>query len=110
MPSSDLSVMPKNFNFAQPHRTRDLELKNIKIPLKDIRTDFNFKSTFFSIEDAGDVLIFKGKGFGHGIGLCQEGAIRMAKTGYSYSEIIHYYFFEVNIINLNMLSFFKDFE
>ena len=110
LPSLDSSELPKSFNFAQPHRIRDLELKNVKIPLKDVRADFNFKSTFFSIEDAGEVLIFKGKGFGHGIGLCQEGAIRMAKTGYSYSEIIHYYFNDVNIINLNMLSFFKDFD
>jgi stage II sporulation protein D len=78
--------------------------------LKEIRSDFNLKSTYFSVEDAGETLIFKGKGFGHGIGLCQEGAIRMAKTGYSYSDIIHYYFKNVNIVNLNSLYFFKEVE
>jgi stage II sporulation protein D len=106
----DSSNLVRNYNFAQPQRTKDFIVKDIKIPLKEIRSDFNLKSTYFSVEDAGETLIFKGKGFGHGIGLCQEGAIRMAKTGYSYSDIIHYYFKNVNIVNLNSLYFFKDVE
>jgi stage II sporulation protein D len=109
-PDTDSVKFPKNFNYAQPLRSKDFVAKDIHIPLKDIRNDFALKSTYFSVEDAGETLIFKGKGFGHGIGLCQEGAIRMAKTGYSYSEIIHFYFHKVNIVNLNRLYFFKDFD
>jgi stage II sporulation protein D len=33
-----------------------------------------------------------GGGNGHGIGMCQAGAIRMAEKGYSYEEIINHYY------------------
>jgi len=109
-PQNDSLDFPKTYNFLQPTRKKDFEVKLIKIPLKDLRTDFNLKSTYFSVEDAGDVLILKGKGFGHGIGLCQEGAIRMAKIGYSYADIIHFYYRNVSIIDLRSLYFFKEVE
>ena len=51
--------------------------------------------------------MLKGKGFGHGVGLCQEGAMKMAKTGYTYSQILHFYYKNVHMINLNALDFFK---
>ena len=36
--------------------------------------------------------IFNGKGYGHGIGMSQNGARGMAKLGYTYDEILaHYY-------------------
>ncbi len=37
-------------------------------------------------------LIFWGAGFGHGSGLCQEGAIGMAEEGYGYQEILEHYY------------------
>jgi SpoIID/LytB domain len=33
-----------------------------------------------------------GKGWGHGVGLCQIGAAMMAEKGYSYQDILQYYF------------------
>ena len=48
-----------------------------------------------------------GKGFGHGVGLCQEGAMKMAKSGYTYGQILHFYYKNVHMINLESLSFFK---
>ena len=44
-----------------------------------------------------ELLIFWGAGFGHGAGLSQEGAIDMAKQGFSYKEIIHHYYKDVEI-------------
>jgi stage II sporulation protein D len=109
-PNLDENDYPRSFSFEQPYRKKEFTAGNIHIPLKDIRSDLGLKSTYFSIEDAGETLVFRGKGYGHGIGLCQEGAIRMAKTGYSYSDIIHFYFRNVTIINLNKLNFFKEAE
>lgn len=43
---------------------------------------------------------FQGKGFGHGVGMSQYGAIEMAKLGYNYDEIIKHYYNSVEIINL----------
>lgn len=36
----------------------------------------------------GDIYIFDGKGYGHGVGLCQWSALEMAKEGKSYKEIL----------------------
>jgi hypothetical protein len=66
-------------------------VKDIKIPLKDIRSDFNLKSTYFSVEDAGETLIFKGKGFGHGITKPKE---RLAAIWHNYQWFGKYIFNE----------------
>lgn len=43
---------------------------------------------------------FNGKGYGHGVGMSQYGAIEMAKLGYNYNEIVNHYFNDVEIRNL----------
>lgn len=50
------------------------------------------KSTMFNVSIEGGSAIFKGKGSGHGVGLCQWGAKGMAEAGYSYKEILEHYF------------------
>ena len=49
-------------------------------------------SSFFRIHKSGNQWILKGKGFGHGVGLCQMGARARAQAGQSYIQILtHYY-------------------
>jgi stage II sporulation protein D len=50
------------------------------------------KSSRFEVSRDGGDFIFRGSGFGHGLGLCQEGAHEMARLGFSYSQIIGHYF------------------
>ncbi len=52
----------------------------------------NLPSTNFRISRVGDSLIFKGKGYGHGVGLCQWGALQMARDGKNYKEILSFYY------------------
>jgi stage II sporulation protein D len=73
-----------------------------------MRTDLGLKSTFFNVRLTGDSVILNGFGYGHGVGLSQEGAIYMSKLGYDYKEIIHYYYKNVNLLDLHMLDFFKE--
>lgn len=40
---------------------------------------------------------FHGRGFGHGIGLCQVGAFGMARAGRSHEEILKHYYQGVEI-------------
>lgn len=94
--------------FKQDIRKPYFEANNIKVQLKNVRSDLQLKSTFFSIYSQGDTLIFKGKGFGHGVGMCQEGAMRMAKLGYKCPEVINFYYQKTQLIDLHKLSFFKD--
>ncbi|MFH1453329.1 MAG: SpoIID/LytB domain-containing protein [Armatimonadota bacterium] len=57
------------------------------------------QSTLFYIIKSGDDYIFKGGGWGHGVGLCQSGASGMAKAGYNYIDIIKHYYKGVKIKN-----------
>ena len=38
------------------------------------------------------IYVFNGKGWGHGVGMSQWGAYNMAKQGYSYEQILYYYY------------------
>jgi SpoIID/LytB domain protein len=50
------------------------------------------KSTLFEVARQGDAFVFRGAGFGHGVGMCQMGAIGMASAGRSHTQILgHYY-------------------
>lgn len=94
--------------FTQPNgRSVYFIDKDLKIPLKIIRADFQLKSTYFSIEQKGETIVFNGKGYGHGVGLCQEGAMRMANLGYSYKEILNFYYKEVHLVDLSALNYFR---
>lgn len=89
----------KNYALTFKQDTRQAFF-NDSIPLTLIRQDLGLKSTWFSIVDQqGGYLIFKGKGYGHGVGLSQQGAIRMAQLGYSYLDIIKFYYKDVNVVN-----------
>ncbi len=50
------------------------------------------KSSRFDVAHSGSNFIFRGSGFGHGLGLCQEGAHVMAARGAGYQKILEKYF------------------
>ena len=52
----------------------------------------SLKSTKFTVTYNSPNYIFSGKGYGHGVGMCQRGAIGMANAGKKYDEIIKHYF------------------
>lgn len=93
--------------YFQLDREQFLMKSNVKIPFVKLRNDWKLKSAQFDVIPDGDHVILKGKGFGHGVGLCQEGAMRMAKLGHSYISILHFYYKDVHMINLESLDFFK---
>lgn len=77
-------------HFKQPVR----QVRILGIPLTRIRTDWQLKSTFFSIDfdSTSDNIILHGHGYGHGVGLSQEGAIRMINLGIPYDSVLHHYY------------------
>jgi stage II sporulation protein D len=50
------------------------------------------KSSRFEVARAGSAFVFRGTGFGHGLGLCQAGAHVSAARGSSYRQILKQYF------------------
>ena len=93
-------------NFNQEIRHKYLIDWVYQIPLTEIRKDWKLKSTYFSIFDNGESLIFKGKGFGHGVGLSQEGAMRMIEIGYDFLEVLRFYYTDVHLIDMKMREFY----
>lgn len=58
----------------------------------EIRKDWDFPSDFFDMIFAKGNFRISGRGYGHGLGLSQEGAVNMAEQGYRYSEILDFYY------------------
>ncbi len=79
-----------------------------KIPMRVIREDLKLRSAFFNIQSIGDSVTFIGQGFGHGVGLCQEGAMQMARRGTKFEDIIHYYYTDVHLMPKDMIWFFQE--
>lgn len=52
----------------------------------------NLRSSLFVVEMQRGSAVFRGAGFGHGVGMCQTGAVGMAETGKSYREILRHYY------------------
>ncbi len=57
-------------------------------------------SSCFIVDRNGNDFIFKGAGWGHGVGMCQTGAGMMALQGYSYKKILSHYYTNSNIKSL----------
>jgi stage II sporulation protein D len=75
----------------------------LKILAKDFRHIFNpqiIRSTNFEVEVEPDGALFRGYGWGHGVGLCQWGAYFMALKGTRAEEILKFYYPGTEISNL----------
>ena len=71
---------------------------------KDFRRSLGWKaipSTWFEIKRVKDVFVFDGRGYGHGVGLCQWGAEEMAEQGFDYKYILNYYYPDTKLIVYN---------
>jgi len=49
-------------------------------------------STNFSLSRDGSTFVFDGKGYGHGVGLCQWSSLEMARSGMNYRDILSYFY------------------
>jgi len=52
----------------------------------------SLKSTLFTVKKTRDGFVFSGKGYGHGVGLCQAGAMARIRAGVSPEDVLRYYF------------------
>jgi SpoIID/LytB domain protein len=81
-----------------------------ELEIRRLLSESHLKSSAFEVEyladgqtvgpDAEwDTLVLQGKGWGHGVGLCQIGAAVMASQGYSYTDILSHYYPETTLKN-----------
>lgn len=62
-----------------------------------IRKLLSLRSTDFTINIKDTTIEITTKGYGHGVGMSQYGANNMAKLGYTYEEILKYYYQDIKI-------------
>jgi stage II sporulation protein D len=96
------------FEYNTYSRKKYYVFGNDSIPYTQIRSAFKLKSSFFTISFRDNEIVLNGRGYGHGVGLSQEGAMKMDEEGYTYKEIIKFYYQNVFIVSLRALQFFKN--
>ncbi len=93
--------------FSASTRITEVELSgtdgHARLRIPQIRGALGLKEHLFSIDREIDgrgrlvAFVFTGRGSGHGVGMCQAGAYRMAKEGYSYTAILRMYYTGIEI-------------
>ena len=97
LPTKKISIEIKSLNsknldlntrMPSLYREKELDIRKIKTP--------PLRSSAFYFETKGDddslSYIFAGAGWGHGVGMCQSGAIGRANAGHTFNEILNHYF------------------
>jgi stage II sporulation protein D len=84
-------------NTTSTGRIKNIKINGKKFTGSEVYKNLNLRSTFFEINQVGSNVIINTKGYGHGVGMSQYGALAMAKKGYKYDEILKYYYQNVQI-------------
>ncbi len=62
------------------------------LPGTQVRKLFGLRSAAYTVTYADGTFFFAVRGYGHGVGMSQHGADYLAKQGYTYQEILEYYY------------------
>lgn len=81
-------------------RIKKILINNKEFTGSEVANLLSLRSAFFEITQENDEVIINTKGYGHGVGMSQYGALGMAKHGYNYEEILKHYYTNVEISNL----------
>ena len=83
--------------FTRWEYTRGMGVASVQIGDKEfsglqLRRKLGLRSTAFTVSLRNDVIFFHTKGYGHRVGMSQQGADTMAELGSSFGEILAYYY------------------
>lgn len=83
---------------TEGNRVKELKVDKVVLSGSEVRNIFDLRSANFEVELKENSVVFKVKGYGHGVGMSQWGAEVMAKEGKSYREILSYYYPDTEIL------------
>lgn len=106
-PVSNPDAVQKALNFKQPTRKAFFVERSYGIPLTEVRYAFKLRSTYFDVIVSGENVTLQGKGFGHAVGLSQEGAMNMSKKGFTHRQILEFYYPTTTLLDSYLLHFFN---
>lgn len=87
----------KILEYTEGARVKKVKIGNKELSGVEARKIFGLRSSNFSFEINKDTIKFSVIGYGHGVGLSQSGSDVLAKQGYTYDEIIKYYYKDIEI-------------
>jgi stage II sporulation protein D len=85
-----------NLNIINSEGNTTVSAYRFRIRIGTVR----LRSTKFKVEVKNDTAFFYGQGWGHGVGLCQWGAMYMALKGFNKEEILNFYYPHTEIKNI----------
>lgn len=97
MEEEKIKVLERNSS----DRIAKLQISNLVLEGTEVRILFGLRSTKMEIIQDAEKVTFQTDGYGHGVGLSQEGANSMALQGANYQEIIKHYYTGVEIETQN---------
>lgn len=68
---------------------------------RQLRTLFGLRSTRFTLTLEEDQAVFSVLGYGHQVGMSQNGACVLAENGYTYDQILSYYYTDTKVAPLS---------
>ena len=93
----------KIIEYTDSDRVKTVKFGNHEVSGTETRTLLGLKSTNFEIIKENEIIKFRAKGYGHGVGMSQTGSNTMAKEGKNYEDIIHHFYADVEIKDINSL-------
>ena len=81
-------------------RIKKIKINGYEFTGGEVMEKLNLRSTFFEIVQNGNTVNVNNKGYGHGVGMSQYGALGMAQNGYTYDEILEHYYSNTKISKL----------
>lgn len=91
-------IIRSSLKFGSSYTDENISLmRHNGTPVKNLQS---IPSSFFSVENINDNFIFYGGGYGHGVGMSQNGAMELSKKGLSFKEILDVYYKNITLKNI----------
>lgn len=91
-------------NRDQSGRVQKMEIAGFSFTGQEIRQKLNLPSTKFDFKQTGEKIICQVIGFGHGVGMSQDGADGFARNGHQYDQILTHYYQGTRIVDYRTLA------
>jgi len=87
----------ENKETTETGRIKKIIINGTEFTGRDVASKLELRSNHFEILETEENIIINTKGYGHGVGMSQYGALAMAKKGYKYDEILKHYYTGIKI-------------
>ena len=108
--STWFTVTPSSESLVAARGAEDNSTTNVNLQGKEVMTPSGIKkiantsniaiyngTSYKSIDAKPNAFVFDGKGYGHGLGMSQHGARKMAESNYTYEQILMYYYTGIKV-------------